>query len=108
MPERIGEIPGWAWIAGAVLVVLGIFMGHRLVEAQQQLADTQIELKNVKTGAEKAKAEREELQVKLEQDHIGPQINGIPARRDSISTRRRPERPGEHEAAIRSDKNPDR
>ena len=67
MPERIGGIPGWAWIAGAVLILLSVFMGHRLVQAQQQLADTQIELKNAKTGAEKATAEREELQVKLEQ-----------------------------------------
>jgi chromosome segregation ATPase len=67
MPERIGEIPGWAWIAGAVLIVLSVFMGYRMVQAQQQLAATQIELENSEKGAEKAKAGREELQVKLEQ-----------------------------------------
>ena len=31
MPERIGEIPGWAWIAGAVLIVLSLFLGYRMV-----------------------------------------------------------------------------
>ena len=65
MPERIGGIPGWAWIAGAVLILLSVFMGYRMVQAQQKLAAAQIELENSKKEAEKAKAESEELQVKL-------------------------------------------
>jgi hypothetical protein len=48
------------------LVVLSVFMGYRLVEARQQLADTQIELEDSKKGAEKATAESGELPVKLE------------------------------------------
>jgi chromosome segregation ATPase len=42
-------------------------LGYRLVQAQQLLAAAQIELENSKKGAEKAAAEYEELQVKLEQ-----------------------------------------
>jgi chromosome segregation ATPase len=66
MPERISAIPGWAWIAGALLIVLSVVMGYRLVQAQQQLAAAEIELEDSKKGAVKATAESEELQVKLE------------------------------------------
>ena len=55
MPERVGAIPTWAWILGAVLVTVIIFTGYR-VEKQ---AD------NVKS--EKANAQRNELQTKLDQ-----------------------------------------
>jgi hypothetical protein len=85
MPERIGGIPGWAWIAGAVLIVLSVFMGYRLVQAQQQLAASQIELENSEKGAEKASGKRRPAS-QIGTGHIGPQINGIPARRDAIST----------------------
>jgi chromosome segregation ATPase len=67
MPERISAIPGWAWIAGAVLIVLSVVIGYRLVEVQQQLAAAQIELEDSKKGAQKATAESGELQVRLEQ-----------------------------------------
>ena len=66
MPERMSGFPGWAWIAGAVLIILSLFMGYRMVQTQQQLAAAQIELENSRKAAEKANAEGEELQVKFE------------------------------------------
>ena len=67
MPERIGELPGWAWIAGALLIGLSLVMGYGTVEAQRQSAATRIELENAKTAAEKATAESAERQGQLEQ-----------------------------------------
>jgi chromosome segregation ATPase len=67
MPERIGELPGWAWIAVALLIGLSLVMGYGTVQAQRQSAATRIELYNAKTSAEKATAESAERQGQLEQ-----------------------------------------
>ena len=66
MPERTSAIPAWAWIVGAVLVIISIFAGYRIVQTQQHLAAAQSELENTKQAAEKANAERNELQTKLD------------------------------------------
>ena len=66
MPERNSAIPAWAWIVGAVLVVVSIFIGYRIVQTQQHLAAAQSELEGAKQAAEKANAERKELQTKLD------------------------------------------
>jgi chromosome segregation ATPase len=66
MPERTSAIPAWAWIVGAVLVIVSIFAGYRAVQTQQHLAATQSELENAKQAAEKANAERNELETKLD------------------------------------------
>ena len=67
MPERTSAIPAWAWIVGAVLVFVGIFAGYRMVQTQQHLAAAQSELESAKQAAEKANAERNELQTKLDE-----------------------------------------
>ena len=61
MPERTSAIPAWAWIVGAVFVIVSIFAGYRLVKTQQHLATAQSELENARQAAEKANAERNEL-----------------------------------------------
>jgi chromosome segregation protein len=66
MAERISAIPGWAWIAGAVLILLSVVIGYRMVQTEHALAAAQIELESSKKAADKAKAESGELQVKLE------------------------------------------
>ena len=66
IPERTSAIPAWAWIVGAVLVIVSIFAGYRAVQTQQHLAATQSELENAKQAAEKANAERNELETKLD------------------------------------------
>jgi len=67
MPERTSAIPAWAWIVGAVLVFVGIFAGYRMVQTQQRLAAAQSELESATRAAEKANAERKELQIKLDE-----------------------------------------
>ena len=67
MPERTSAIPAWAWIVGAVLVIVSIFAGYRMVQTQQHLAAAQSELESAKQAAEKANAERKELQTKLDE-----------------------------------------
>ena len=67
MPERTSAIPAWAWIVGAVLVIVSIFAGYRMVQTQQHLAAAQSELESAKQAAEKANAERNELQTKLDE-----------------------------------------
>ena len=67
MPERTSAIPAWAWIVGAVLVFVGIFAGYRMVQTQQRLAAAQSELESATQAAEKANAERKELQIKLDE-----------------------------------------
>ena len=52
MPERTSAIPAWAWIVGAVLVIVSIFAGYRMVQTQQRLAAAQSELENAKQAAE--------------------------------------------------------
>jgi chromosome segregation ATPase len=64
MPERTSAIPPWAWIIGAVLVIVSIFTGYRIVQTQQHLAAAQSELENAKQVAEKD--ERNKLQTKLD------------------------------------------
>ena len=66
MPERSSAIPAWAWIVGAVLAIVSIFAGYRLVQTQQHLVAAQSELESAKQAVEKANAERNELQSKLE------------------------------------------
>ena len=67
MPERTSAIPAWAWIVGAVLVIVSIFTGYRIVQTQQHLAAAQSELESAKQAAEKVKAERTEIQIKLDE-----------------------------------------
>jgi uncharacterized membrane-anchored protein YhcB (DUF1043 family) len=50
-----------AWIVGAVLVIVSVFIGYRMVQTQQHLAAAQSELEQ---AGEKANAERKELQSK--------------------------------------------
>ena len=66
MPERSSAIPAWAWIVGAVLAIVSIFAGYRMVQTQQHLVAAQSELERATQAAEKANAERNELQTKLE------------------------------------------
>ena len=66
MPERGSAIPAWARIVGAVLVIVSVFIGYRMVQTQQHLAAAQSELESAKQAAEKANAERKELQTKLD------------------------------------------
>ena len=66
MPERTSAIPAWAWIVGAVLAIVSIFAGYRMVQTQQHLVAAQSELESAKQAVEKANAERNELQTKLE------------------------------------------
>ena len=66
MPERGSAIPAWAWIVGAVLVIVSVFIGYRMVQTQQHLAAAQSELESAKQAAEKANAERKELKTKLD------------------------------------------
>ena len=66
MPERSSAIPAWAWIVGAVLAIVSIFAGYRMVQTQQHLVAAQSELESAKQAVEKANAERNELQSKLE------------------------------------------
>jgi septal ring factor EnvC (AmiA/AmiB activator) len=66
MPERVSAAPAWAWIVGAVLVIVSIFIGYRIIQTQQHLAAAQSELESVKQAAEKANAERKELQTELD------------------------------------------
>ena len=65
MPERRSAIPAWAWIVGAVLVIVSVFIGYRMVQTQQHLAAAQSELENAKQAVDNANAERNELQTKL-------------------------------------------
>jgi hypothetical protein len=51
MPERTSAIPTWAWIVGAVLVIVSIFTGYRMVQTQQHLAAAQSELESAKQAA---------------------------------------------------------
>jgi chromosome segregation ATPase len=51
---------------GAVLVIVSILAGYRIVQTQQHLAAAQSELENAKQAAEKVNAERNELQTKLD------------------------------------------
>ena len=88
MPERVGAIPAWAWIVGAVLVNVIIFTGYRVVQTQHLLQTVRSELVSAKDEAaqtnaqvaefekradrlksalEKANAQRNELQTKLDQ-----------------------------------------
>ena len=66
MPERSSATPAWAWIVGAVLAIVSIFVGYRMVQTQQHLAAAQSELESAKQAVEKANAERNELQTKLD------------------------------------------
>jgi len=67
MPERISTIPAWAWIVGAVLLIGIILAGYRTVQIQQHLVTAQSELESAKQVAEKANAERRELETKLDE-----------------------------------------
>jgi len=67
MPERISTIPAWAWIVGAVLLIGIILAGYRTVQIQQHLVTAQSELESAKQAAEKANAERNELETKLDE-----------------------------------------
>jgi hypothetical protein len=88
MPERVGAIPAWAWIVGAVLVIVIISTGYRVVQMQHLLQTVRSELVSAKDEAaqtnaqvvefekradrlksvlEKANAQRNELQTKLDQ-----------------------------------------
>ena len=67
MPERGSAIPAWAWIVGAVLVIVSVFIGYRMVQTQQHLAAAQSELESAKQAAEKANAQRNEIQIKLDE-----------------------------------------
>jgi chromosome segregation ATPase len=64
MPERISAPPAWAWIVGAVLVIVSIFIGYRVVQTQQHLAAAQSQLESAKQALASANAERKELQTK--------------------------------------------
>ena len=77
MPET-SAIPTWAWIVGAILVIADVlFIGYRIVQTQQHLATAQRELESAKQAAEKANAERNELQTKLDEatSEVGDQPN---------------------------------
>ena len=51
----------WEWIVGAVFVIAIILTGYRLVQTQQHLETRQSELANVKQAADQAKAQATEL-----------------------------------------------
>jgi chromosome segregation ATPase len=67
MPERSSAIPTWAWIVGAVLAIVSIFAGYRMVQTQQHLVAAQSELERATQAAEKANAQRTEIQIKLDE-----------------------------------------
>ena len=52
MPERkrIRATRAWVWIRGVVLVIVGIFIGYRMIQTQQHLAAAQSELESTKQG----------------------------------------------------------
>ena len=56
--------PAWAWIVGAVLVIVSIFLGYRVVQTQQHLAAAQSQLESAKQALANANAERKELETK--------------------------------------------
>ena len=51
----------WEWIVGAVFVIAIILTGYRLVQTQQHLETRQSELENAKQAADQAKAQATEL-----------------------------------------------
>ena len=51
----------WEWMVGAVFVIAIILTGYRLVQTQQPLETRQSELANVKQTADQAKAQAREL-----------------------------------------------
>ena len=59
MPERTSAIPAWAWIVGAVLVIVSVFTGYRMVQTQQYLAAAQSEHESANQAAERARLGRE-------------------------------------------------
>jgi phage shock protein A len=52
---------------GAVLLIVSIPTGYRMVQTQQHLAPAQSELENAKQAAEEASAQRTEIQNKLDE-----------------------------------------
>ena len=64
MPERISAPPAWAWIVGAVLVIVSIFIGYRVVQTQQHLAAAQSQLESAKQALANENAERKQLETK--------------------------------------------
>jgi hypothetical protein len=57
MPERIGAIPTWAWIVGAVLVIGLALTGYRMIQTQQRLQTVQSELESAKQAAGSGKSD---------------------------------------------------
>ena len=64
MPERISAPPAWAWIVGAVLVIVSIFIGYRVVQTQQHLAAAKSQLESAKQALANENAERKQLETK--------------------------------------------
>src|SRR5918995_2779964 len=62
MPERIGVIPTWAWIVGAILVIGVVLTGYRMIQTQQRLQTVQTDLERAKQGADQARAMTADLE----------------------------------------------
>ena len=72
MPWRSSAIPAWAWIVGAVLAIVSIFAGYRMVKMQQHLVAAQSELESAKQAVEKANAERDQIGGRYIKGQISP------------------------------------
>ena len=66
MLERVGAIPAWVWIVGAVFVIAIIFAGYRVVQTQHRLGDSASELVSAKTGGNQANARVTELEKRAD------------------------------------------
>ena len=84
MLERTSAIPAWAWIVGAVLVIVSVFAGYRMVQTQQHLVAAQSELESAKQAVEKANAKRKELTDQIGGRYIRGQISPIRACGDQV------------------------
>ena len=75
----------WEWIVGAVFVIAIILTGYRLVQTQQHLETRQSELENVKQAADQAKAQAMELAKRAAS--LNSELEKANAQRNELQTK---------------------
>jgi chromosome segregation ATPase len=91
MLERVGAIPAWVWIVGAVLVIAIIFAGYRVVQTQHRLQTVRSELVSAKdeaaqTNARVAEFEKRADSLRSELDKANVQRNELQTKLDQATT----------------------
>ena len=75
----------WEWIVGAVFVIVIILTGYRLVQTQQHLETRQSELESAKQAADQAKAQATEFAKRAAS--LSSELEKANAQRNELQTK---------------------